>query len=257
MRIYRTPWPENFPKVFTHCSVEERDNHTSYKKAKSGDHNNAYVLASDLLNSNTLQKIKNFITTDMFPILVPVGAEEKDGYNAIPSAMTANIHFYLSALSATEHDVDIDNFVQINRVGHTRAPMWQRIVTPPLFTGKVQEGRNYILIDDHTGTGSTFANLRGYIEHNGGRVVAFIALTASQEAEIIYLSPATTNMLYSKYGTELDQLWQQYFGYGINCLTAIEARTIARQPSVDAIRNFLSKATDEANSKGMQTITVS
>jgi len=61
-------------------------------------------------------------------------------------------------------------------------------------------------------------------------------------------------MLLSRYGQELESFWQQHFGYGLDCLTAAEARNIAREPSFDAVRGFLFKAADEADSGGIAPI---
>jgi hypothetical protein len=61
-------------------------------------------------------------------------------------------------------------------------------------------------------------------------------------------------MLLSKYGKKLEDFWQEHFGYGLDCLTAAEARNIAREPSFDAIRRFLFKAADEADSGGIAPI---
>ncbi len=246
---FRIPWPRDFPNVLTHCTVKQRDQHPAYKKAKTGDHKAAIELAKDLLDNTVLEKLKT-LTAKQNPVLIPVGAIEREGYNAIPPAMAAEIGSRLSMV------VDVSNFYQTNRVEHTRAPTWQRIVTPPLFKGKVQEKENYILVDDHTGVGGTLANLRGYIETNNGKVVAMTTLTASREAEKISLTENAYSMLISKYGEELEQFWKQNFGYGLDCLTAIEFRTINRQPSFDAIRDFIFKAANEANSRGTQPITV-
>ena len=41
------------------------------------------------------------------------------------------------------------------------------------------------------------------------------------------------------HGKKLDQLWQAQFGYGIDCLTEVEALQLCRQQSVAAIEDFL------------------
>lgn len=249
----RTPWLIDFPDVLTHCTVAERDQHEKYAAAKSGDHGAAVALVFELINATTIEKIaqltKDYRIAGNPPLIVPVAAIEKHGYNAIPSAMSEELSIWLHL------PVHKGELRQINKVGHTRAPSWQRIVTPPLFSGDVIPERNYILVDDHVGVGGTLANIRGYIEDKGGRVVAMTTLTASQDAEKISLTSESLNMLKSKYGQELEAFWQEHFGYGLECLTAIEARNIARQPSVDAIRRFLFKAADEANRGGIVPVT--
>jgi hypothetical protein len=141
--------------------------------------------------------------------------------------------------------------VQTNKVGHTRAPTFQRIVTPATFGGRVRCDTDYVLVDDHVGLGGTLANLRGYVEARGGRVIAITALTESREARRISLRPETLAMLRERHGKELDTFWTAHFGYGIDCLTEIEAQNLSRQPSLAAIEDFLAQAAIEARGRGL------
>ena len=59
-------------------------------------------------------------------------------------------------------------------------------------------------------------------------------------------------MLWKKHGKVLDHLWQTQFGYGIDCLTDIEAQNLCRQPSVAAIEDFLAQAAVEARGRGLE-----
>jgi hypothetical protein len=149
-------------------------------------------------------------------------------------------------------EADGGGIVQVNKVGHTRAPAFQRLVTPPEFAGPVRRGSNYIIVDDHVGLGGTLANLRGYIIGRGGRVIAMTTLTESRDARTISLQPETLAMLWAKHGQPLENLWQAQFGYGIDCLTEVEAQNLCRQPSVAAIEDFLAKAAIEARGRGLE-----
>jgi hypothetical protein len=97
------------------------------------------------------------------------------------------------------------------------------------------------------------ANLRGFIELNGAQVIGMTALTESRDGRMICLRPATFDMLWDKHGEALDQLWQDQFGYGIGSLTEVEGQVLCRQPSVDAIQDFLAQAAIEARSRGLET----
>lgn len=127
-------------------------------------------------------------------------AEEAAGFNAIPDAMAQVLGRELDARVAS------GSIVQSNKVGHTRAPSFQRLVTPPAFDGPVDPGRLYLLIDDHVGLGGTFANLRGHICGRGGEVIGMTALTESWRARTICLQSETKNMLWDKHGKALDDL---------------------------------------------------
>lgn len=221
-----------------------RDGHPDYARAKAGDADAALELAIDLLDGNTIHLLRHQIA-DRPALLLPVIADETTGFNAIPDAMAQVL------ARALNLPVIAGKIVQTNKVGHTRAPAFQRLVTPAEFDGEVQPGAAYILVDDHVGLGGTLANLRGYVEAQGGSVIAITTLTESRDARRISLRPETRTMLWHRHGDELDQLWQTHFGHGIDCLTEVEALQLCRQPSVAAIEDFLAKAAIEARSRGL------
>lgn len=118
----------------------------------------------------------------------------------------------------------------------------------------MKQGKDYVLVDDHVGLGGTLANMRGYIEANGGPVIAMTTLTETRAARKISATPETINMLRLKHGQELETFWQENFGYALDCLTEVEAGYLARQSSLDAIRGCLADAAEEAGSSGLSTI---
>ena len=242
----RVPWTPHFPDVVIHTTVGLRDAHPGYARAKSGDPDAAFELAFDLLNDAAVDYLAD-VLAGKDVLLLPVVAEETLGFNAIPDAMAQ-----ILALDLKTPVVENGEILQINKVGHTRAKAFQRLVTPADFAGHVVPGANYFLVDDHVGLGGTLANLRGYIERNGGHVIGMTALTESRDGRRISLHSATSDMLWEKHGEALDQLWQTQFGYGIDCLTEVEAQILCRQPSVDAIQDFLAQAAVEARGRGLE-----
>ena len=240
----RLPWPADFPEVVVHTTVAQRDGHPGYASAKAGDPDAALTLAIDLLDGAAIKTLRSAIAGRP-ALLLPVIADETTGFNAIPDAM--------AQLLGRDLDLPViaGEIVQINKVGHTRAPAFQRLVTPAMFDGEVQPGATYVLVDDHVGLGGTLANLRGYVEARGGSVIAITTLTESRDAKHISLRPETRDMLWQRHGEELDQLWQAQFGYGIDCLTEVEALQLCRQQSVAGIEDFLAKAAVEARGRGL------
>ena len=240
----RVPWPPNFPDVVIHTTVQERDAVPEYLAAKSGDADAALTLALLLVSDAAVAELRDLIG-GRAAILVPVVADETMGFNAIPDA--------LAQVLARELDSPVASgaIVQTNMVGHTRARSFQRLVTPAEFDGPVETGRAYLLVDDHVGLGGTLANLRGYICGKGGQVIGLTTLTESRDARTICLQPGTRAMLWDKHGQALDHLWQAEFGYGIDCLTEVEAQNLCRQPSVAAIEDFLAQAAVEARGRGL------
>jgi hypothetical protein len=241
----RTPWPTDFPDAIIHTDVRTRDAHCGYEAAKAGDPNAALALAEELLDRDAIRRLSAIIDTRRV-LLLPVVADETTGFNAIPDAMAQMLAAILG-LEAVAGEV-----VQTNRVGHTRAPAFQRLVTPATFDGPVSAGADYVLVDDHIGLGGTLANLRGYLEARGCSVIAITTLTESRDARRISLSAETRSMLWQRHGEKLDQLWKSQFGYGIDYLTEVEALNLCRQQSVVAIEDFLAQAAIEARSRGLQ-----
>lgn len=240
----RLPWQADFPNVVIHTTVALRDADPGYTSAKAGDPEAALTLAIDLLDDPAVETLRGIIGGRP-AILLPVIADETTGFNAIPDAMAQVCG------RALDLKVVAGEIVQTNKVGHTRAPAFQRLVTPAMFDGEVQAGATYVLVDDHVGLGGTLANLRGYVEARGGLVIAITMLTESREARRISLRPETRDVLWHRHGEELDQLWHAQFGYGIDCLTEVEALQLCRQQSIAGIEGFLAKAAVEARGRGL------
>jgi hypothetical protein len=241
----RLPWPPDFPEVVLHTDVRTRDADPDYDAAKAGDARAALRLSLRLISAEAVAELRQLIGAEPV-LLLPVVADETTGFNAIPDAMA---HVLARELGAQAVSGEI---VQINKVGHTRAPAFQRIVTPALFDGPVEQGAYYLLVDDHVGLGGTLANLRGYVEARGGHVVGITTLTESRDARRISLRPETLTVLRERHGQALDDFWQAQFGHGIDSLTEVEAQNLCRQPSFAAIQDFLAQAAVEARRRGLE-----
>lgn len=241
----RTPWPAAFPDVIVHTTVRERDSHRHYLAAKSGDPDAAFELAFDLLNDAALDPLRELVGNRSV-LLLPVVAEETLGFNAIPDALAQILASELDQLAIA------GEIVQTNKVGHTRAPTFQRIVTPAEFAGPVIADAFYLLVDDHVGIGGTLANLKGHVERNGGNVMGMTTLTESRDGRAISLRAQTRTMLRDKHGHPLETFWISQFGYGIDCLTEVEAQNLCRQPTVDTIEAFLAQAAVETRGRGLE-----
>jgi hypothetical protein len=59
-------------------------------------------------------------------------------------------------------------------------------------------------------------------------------------------------VLSEHHGDALEKLWRNQFGYGLDCLTEVEAQILCRQPSVAAIEDFLAQAAIEARGRGLE-----
>ena len=106
----------------------------------------------------------------------------------------------------------------LNRVGHTGSDGYHRLAFPALYDGNVAPGE-YFLVDDFIGQGGTLANLKGFLESQGATVIGATVLTGKAYSAKLNLSPETLQMLWEKYGKELENWWLATFGYRFECLT--------------------------------------
>lgn len=247
--IPRSTWPPDFPDVIIHSDLRTRNAHSAYAAAKSGGADAAKRLVEDLISPGQTERLATLLAGRL-PILLAVTADEVGGFNAIPDAMAQSLGFQLGS------NVAAGTIVQANKVGHTKADGWHRLVTPAKFTGKVISGTGYLLVDDHVGFGGTLANLRGFIEENGGTVVAMTTLTETGAARHIAVRTDTLNVLQSKHGTELANFWHREFGHGIECLTNIEAGYLCRVESVAAIKTRMAQAAELARGRGLSPVSL-
>jgi len=178
----RTGW-DSFPDVAIIADESTVKKHPSYPAAKAGDIAAAKQLVIDVLNQDAVDSIKKALGRGA-PLLTPVYAVEETGINRLP-AVFAEVLGERLGLSVNEE------IVQINRVGHTGASGYHRLAFPALFDGEVTGGKTYLLVDDFVGQGGTLANLKGYIESKGGRVVLATTLTGKTYSAKLALTNAT------------------------------------------------------------------
>lgn len=230
----RSPW-HNFPDVLIHAEERTVKQNDFYAAAKSGDIQAAERLVTDTYSSTLVEKIAGIIGSAK-PIIVAVSAIEESGENVIPTA--------LAGVIARKLDLTLDNdIVQINRVSHTGAKGDYRLATPALFDGSIDRGASYLLVDDFVGQGGTLANLRGFVETNGGRVLLATTLTGKPHSATLTLSSQTLKRLRDKHGNDLQNWWKNRFGYGFEFLTESEARYLERIQDADEIRDRILAAT--------------
>jgi hypothetical protein len=242
-RAPRSPWGD-FPDAFIHqTTIPAVQRHPQYRAAKDGDVAAALRLVDDTLNPALLDRIIAALR-GRDAILVPVFAEEAYGVNRIPMVMAEALESSLSGRASVHATADI---VQANRAGHTGASGWARIAHPPLFDGPVEKGADYIIVDDFIGQGGTIANLKGFIESNGGKVILATTLTGQAYSAKLASAETTLAALRVKHGKELEDWWHGTFGYGFERLTESEARYLTRAENADTIRNRLAQARRPAN----------
>ena len=231
----RSSWPDGFPAVAIHATESSVKKHPEYAAAKSGDPAASLALVMAVAEDRLVLRLDSY--RDKSPLILPVQGMEGVSLNTIPLA--------LGVIMAKRLGYDLaTSVVQTTKAGHTGATGWWRLRSPALFSGDVERGRNYLLVDDFVGMGGTYANLRGYIEAKGGVVLGAHALTGKPRSAILSLQSQTLQSLRAKHGT-LEPWWRAEFGYGFDALTESEATYLLRAEDADTIRRRLAEAASE------------
>ncbi|HCE5184934.1 phosphoribosyltransferase [Vibrio parahaemolyticus] len=233
----RAPWGD-FPPVVRNGDLGDLDKQPEYLDAKKGSATAALAIAQRLITPEMLNNVKNLIGDNQAKI-VPVLATENAGNNKIPLAMAA----VLANRLGLEVEYDI---VQSEKVGRTGKGAFHRLAMSPKFEGNVERDQSYLIVDDTLSMGGTLASLRGYIENRAGKVLGAAVMTAHPAALDITLKPKLSNAMQQKHGPELDDYWRKEFGYSVNEITQGEAGHLRKAPSLDAIRDRITEARNEA-----------
>ena len=234
----RVPW-EAFADAVLLAGESQTKQHPEYAGAKASDDAVAAAnLVNSLVDETGIAAVRGLIAAvseSGDPILVSAHAWESQGLNAIPAALTR----LLSERLDIPREITI---VQTNVVSHTGADGYGRLARQACFDGPIEADREYVMVDDFIGQGGTLANLRGWIEKQGGKVVGAIALTGKPYSAKLNLSQEQLHELRQKHGSDFEKWWKAHFGHAFDCLTQSEARYLARSPDVDTIRNRLAAA---------------
>ena len=162
----RVPW-KAFADVVLLASESAVKQHPDYPGAKTGDIVVAAKLVNSLVDEAGVAAMREQIaevSESGDPVLVSAHAYERQSVNAIPIALAKLLSERLGIQFET-------NIVQTNVVSHTGADGYGRLARQARFEGGVDKGREYVMVDDFVGQGGTLANLRGWIQKQGGKVV--------------------------------------------------------------------------------------
>ena len=236
-RPERSTWG-GFPPVIRNGDLGQLNTLPGYEAAKAGDAQAAMDLVESVVSDDFIQAMREAIGEER-PIVVPVVAEEASGRNKIPSMFAA----VLADRLGLEVSGDI---VQVRKASRTGQGAYHRLAFSPGFDGPVGQGQAYLIVDDTLTMGGTLASLRGFIENRGGRVLRAAVLTAHEGALSLPVTEQMLRRVRAKHGDALEQYWQSEFGYGLDQTTQGEAGHLRAAPDVDAIRDRIAEARQQA-----------
>lgn len=214
----RRGWEADFPDVVTAHRLGQLSAHADYAAAKAGDDTAALRVARDVITPEFVQDVRAALPEGSKPLVVAVQSQEAAGNNRIPR-MAAEVLAQRLGLQVSE------DIVQAAKVNRSAGDALHRLANQPPFTGKVEKGRDYVLIDDTLTQGGTLAQLKTHIEDNGGKVVLATALTGKDYSRKIALNSQSLADVRERFGS-IEPWWRDQFGYGFEGLTESEARTI-------------------------------
>lgn len=225
MPVHRTGWGE-FPNVCVHTNIATMRLHPAYAEAKEGDFRAARRVVGDLFKPG-----RTVYRSDFIAPVVQLDVNER--WNALPLA------FAIRLAEETGARV-VPTIVQANVVHHTSAGPLHRLLHQPVFAGKVPSG-TYVIMDDVVTQGSTLANLRGHIEHHGGRVLGATTLAAGMFAARMRPDRFILSSLERRFGHELS-LIPQTLGFPVACLTLREGYFLNRLENLVCLRDACAPA---------------
>ena len=238
----RTVW-RGFADAVLLATESETGRHPEYPGAKAGDTVAAANLVRALVSDTGVAAARALIarvSESGEPVLASAHAYERESVNAIPVALAELLGERLGLASEA-------TIVQTNVVSHTGADGYGRLARQARFKGEVVKGCEYVMVGDFIGQGGTLANLRGWIEKRGGRVVGAVALTGKPYSATLNPSREQLHELRERHGPDFEKWWREHFGHTFDCLTQSECRYLARSPDVDTIRNRLAEAQQGGN----------
>lgn len=259
-RIIRVPWG-NFPAVIANDQMgslrwDAKDIEApEYHAAKKEENWQAALgLIQRKLKPDTLARIDNFLhlhCTDFSKLeIIPIDAIESAGNNKIPLAIAKIVSDYLGGVQI---NTDIK---QANKVGRTGAGINHRLAFMPMFDGYVRD-KQYFIVDDTLRVGGTIANLRGFLDLNGGKTIGAFVMQSDEQSLILQPSEKTYRKLYAKHGKEVsDDFCRKQFGFDTQCLTRGEAGNIAAAASLADIEQRIADAREQHRRNKLEIISI-
>ena len=218
--VTRFPWGK-FPPVIVHTTRASIEAHAAFPAASKGDFKAAQQLARDLA--------KPAVWTGHVDFICPANVFDASGrWNAIPLA-------FAEILAEETGATLVPNIIREKAAADFPTDSISRIVQQSGFDGHAPKG-SYLICHDVCTFGSTFANLRGHIEHQGGNVVAATALAANIFSNTLVPDNTVLMGISARFRNELTTI-TTHLGFDYDRLTAREAYFIYGLKNLESIRN--------------------
>ena len=218
--VTRFPW-DKFPPVITHTTRTAVQRHPAHAAACQGDYPAARTLVRELVKSVQWAGQVDYVCP-------AVQFGESGHWNAIPVA-------FAELLAEQTGAKLVANVIREKAAAEFPTDSVSRIVQQSGFDGSVPKG-TYLICQDFCTFGSTLANLRGHIAHQGGRVLAATALAADIFSTTLVPDPTVLLGIATRFSHELATITTQ-LGFDYDRLTAREAYFIYGLKNLECLRD--------------------
>ena len=223
--VYRSPW-RDFPDVVIQTTVHKLRSRPAYEQAKRGGGEAAFEVIKELVKPDKIRFA--------FDCVVPVMQFDRAYPNALP------IGYAIALAKHFKAHLDL-GILQTNVVSHTDTDAETRILGQPVYMGKLERGNRVLIVDDVITFGSTLANLRGWIEKQGSKVVGATTLAAGFGATKLALPESVHERLLEKFPVQAAALANE-LGFTADCFTNREARFLLGLKHAQDIEKLITTA---------------
>lgn len=215
-------WGDHFPPVYGHTSISYLKHCQGFEEAKNGDIDAASHVVTKCVKPNRIAELKK---TYADAVLLPIISN-----NRLPEAFAKQI----------DMEVNTEVYEMASQSRKTLSAM-ERLVHKPCFSGKINAGETYIIVDDVVTQGGTISELRKYVLLNGGIVVAVTALAFSTDSRIIAPFVQDVYDLINKFTITLliDILKKYNIADDVWELTRSQVRCLLRFEKIENIENIV------------------
>lgn len=246
----RVAWGDTFPNVFVNCSWASNKpgvnclvKHPLYQAAKGErDVGAALDILDDLASERTILSLREVANAHgVKPKIIAPSAQPGDSNNALAIGYAQWLGHEL------DWPVEIEVF-QIKAFSRDRLGQWVRIAHNCAFRGEIDKETPYVIVDDVMTLGGTLADLRSFILHKGGSVIAMSAIASKDgDDRPIHLGDEMKGSLERYYGPRIAEFCTELLGYSHLCLTREEGDRLLGCSGYVAFREKILRARNQTN----------
>lgn len=193
-----------------------------YHAAKNhNDYYSASRVISNLVDDDFIKKTLTDVPNNT--IVVPITSKSNSG-NILPVVFAEHITNFDANKNLLYNDkIKITKIASHTSKSGKSIGILKRMLTPPIVSGEIIKGANYLLVDDVATSGTTMKSVSNYIRKNGGNVLNYVTIAKAftnkgdfTPIESIDISSTTIDKMLKKFTVkDIDKFIEEFkpFGY--------------------------------------------